>query len=167
MATKGLANVNKLELVSHTQNFTSEKKFTFNAGRFGMAIEGAVSIIPGHEVQEKSVMVSTAIDFLKKDFWLTYAYDDPKSEHHSHLNNIGWFLAIADFISLLDCIYYNSKEKSLVTLWQETNMKGLPNLLQIARTPLLSQKFVWLEIRSQPIWMIRANSKIVWKFITG
>lgn len=133
MSMHSIANGNNLELMPHAKKFTSEKKFTFNAGRFGMAIEGAVSIIPGHEVQEKSTMVSTAIDFIKKNFWLTWAYDDPKSDHHTHLNNIGWFLAIIDFISLLDCIYDDKKEKSLATLWQETNMIGLENLHQITR----------------------------------
>jgi hypothetical protein len=133
MASKRFCNGNKLNLLPHPSDFTSEKKITFNAGRFGMGIAGAVSIIPGHEVQEKSVMAMSAIDFLKKDLWLTYVFDDPKSEHYTHVNNIGWFLAIIDFTSLLDCIYDDIKEKSLATIWRENNIKGYQTLMQIPR----------------------------------
>lgn len=137
IASKRLAIDRDLRIEKFPATFESEKKFVFNAGRFGLGTEGAVSIVPGHETQEKAGLVSSAIDFLQKDFWLTASFDDPQSEHFTHLNNIGWLLALIDFTSLLDCIYSDDKEKSLVKVWEDANMSGIIQLKSIPR----DQKF--------------------------
>lgn len=133
MMSKGLSTGPELTLDEFPAEFTSEKKFLLNVGRFGLGTEGAVSMIPGHESQEKAAMVASAIDFLKKDFWLTACFDNPKTLHYLHIFNVGWLLSVIDFISLLDCIYNDDKEKSLVTIWREANIAGVVQLESIPR----------------------------------
>lgn len=116
---------------------TDTSRVKMNVTRLSMAIPNAVSFLPCEGAQQKGTMITAAMRFIWSDFYFTLKGQDCNSKPQYLLFEIGWLLAIIDIVSILDCIYENTKEPSLLTLWANDNMGGLPVLTQFNRDHLL------------------------------
>lgn len=105
----------------------------FNATRLSMAIPNAVSLLPGPGAQQKASMVTAAMRFLKSNFYLTLKGENYRTPEQKLLFEMAWFLVIIDLTSILDCLFDDSKEPSLNTLWNADGTAGHVKLTEFVR----------------------------------
>lgn len=126
---------------------TNFSRVQMNVTRLSMAIPNAVSLLPGVGSQQKAAMVSAALRFIRSDFYFTLKGQNWTSKQQYLLFEIGWLLVIIDITSILDCIYDNAKELSLLTLWTQERMEGASVLARFSRDHSLEVKM--REVRNK------------------
>lgn len=110
-----------------------------NATRLSIALPNSVSLVPEAGSQQKASMIVAGMRFIRADFYLTLKGQDWQTREQGLLFEIGWFLAILDFTSILDCLFDDSKEPSLVTLWTQMDMAGATTLTGFSRDQALER----------------------------
>lgn len=130
-----------------------------NATRLSMALPGSISLIPMHSSQQKASMVVAGMRFIRADFYLTLKGQNWQAPEQALLFDIGWLLAIIDLTSILDCLYDDSKEPSLVTEWTQTGMAGTSTLAGFSRDPALEREL--REVRNKLAAHIDSASTLV------
>lgn len=127
------------QIVTEHIDFSNEKEFfglgkiVFDTTRLGLTEPNSVSIVPCHSTQDKAALIAAAIRFLKSDFYLTTRVNNPQTETSRLLFDIGWYLAVIDLTSIIDCIFEDGKEPSLLTLWRQSGIKGQSLLTSFGR----------------------------------
>lgn len=126
----------------------------FGTSRTSLANGNSVAMIASKGRQTKEALISSAIEFMKEDFFLTIEFDNSgTNQAGAVLFDIGWLLAIVDFVSFLDCLYKdhsddsgNITDKSLATYWKDESIAGLNTLLAIPRNSQLEAEI--LKVRN-------------------
>lgn len=126
---------------------TDTSRVQMNVTRLSMAIPNAVSLLPCKGSQHKGGMITAALRFIRADFYFTIKGQDWKSKQQYLLFELGWLLAIIDITSILDCLYDDIKEPSLLTFWAQDSMRGLPVLAQFNRDHVLEAEM--REVRNK------------------
>lgn len=111
--------------------FNDENVFSMSTDSLSLTKKNTVGIIYCHETQEKAGRILTLIDLIDNNLKLTYIFQDYKTVYQKVIFDSAWLLIINDVVSLISNLFDDiDGDKSLLTLWKESDFKGTTILQQ-------------------------------------